>query len=94
MLWTPPQPAGLLQGRNLSIAAPSYHGPRPKICKFSSRDPSEFARLKISPENLLSQKATELFKYQVLVDHLHLEEAMLIADAYLNALPGYNGRPE
>lgn len=34
-------------------------------------------------ENLLPANATELFKYQILVDHLKLEEAKLIADANL-----------
>jgi len=49
------------------------------------RDPVEFARLKMSLENLLPAGATELFKYQILVDHLKLEEASLIADSYLNS---------
>ncbi|XP_029969593.1 uncharacterized protein LOC115404414 [Salarias fasciatus] len=63
----------------------SYYGPRPTIPHFSNRDPSEFARLKMSLENLLPRGATELFKYQVLVDHLRLEDAKLIADAYLHS---------
>ena len=63
----------------------SYYGPRPTIRNFSRRDPSEFAHLKLSLENLLPPDASELFKYQVLVDHLQLEEARLIADAYLNS---------
>ncbi|XP_035994620.1 uncharacterized protein LOC118563638 [Fundulus heteroclitus] len=36
-------------------------------------------------ENLLPPNTTELFKYQILVDHLKLDEARLIADAYLNS---------
>lgn len=36
-------------------------------------------------ENLLPQGATELFKYQVLVDHLKFEEAKLVADSFLNS---------
>lgn len=63
----------------------SYYGPRPTIRNFSRRDTSEFARLKLSLEDLLPPDASELFKYQVLVDHLQLEEARLIADAYLNS---------
>lgn len=39
----------------------------------------------MSLENLLPRDASELLKYQVLVDHLQLEEARLIADAYLNS---------
>lgn len=36
-------------------------------------------------ENLLPPESSELFRYQVLLDHLHLEEAKLIADAYLHS---------
>lgn len=84
MAWTQPLPFSSPQGHNY-VSEPSYRGPRPTIRNFSSRDPSEFARLKISLENLLPHDASELFKYQVLVDHLQLEEARLIADAYLNS---------
>ena len=66
-----------------------YRGPKPTIPKFIHPDPSEFARLRIALENLLPLNATELFKYQVLVDHLKLEEARLIADAYLNSPAPY-----
>ncbi|XP_073722462.1 uncharacterized protein [Misgurnus anguillicaudatus] len=85
MAWTQAPPFSSPQGHNYSVPEPSYRGPRPTIRSFSSRDPSEFARLKISLENLLPHDASELFKYQVLVDHLQLEEARLIADAYLNS---------
>ncbi|XP_056121116.1 uncharacterized protein LOC130099439 [Rhinichthys klamathensis goyatoka] len=63
-----------------------YRGPTPTIPKFSRPDPGEFARLRIALENLLPPDGTELFKYQILVDHLKLEEARMIADAYLNSL--------
>ncbi len=62
-----------------------YRGPTPSIPKFSRPDPSEFARLRIALENLLPPDGTELFKYQILVDHLKLDEAKLIADAFLNS---------
>ncbi|XDV33330.1 hypothetical protein PO909_003765 [Leuciscus waleckii] len=62
-----------------------YRGPTPTIPKFSRPDPSEFARLRIALENLLPPDGTELFKYQILVDHLKLDEAKLIADAFLNS---------
>ncbi|KAK3530935.1 hypothetical protein QTP70_006508 [Hemibagrus guttatus] len=62
-----------------------YRGPTPTIPKFSHPDPGEFARLRIALENLLPPDWTELFKYQILVDHLKLEEARMIADAYLNS---------
>ncbi|XP_023806317.1 SH3 and multiple ankyrin repeat domains protein 2 isoform X1 [Oryzias latipes] len=66
-----------------------YRGPQPTIPKFTNPDPSEFARLRIALENLLPANTTELFRYQVLVDHLKLEEARLIADAYLNSPTPY-----
>lgn len=68
-----------------SVTEQAYRGPRPTIPKFSQPDPSEFARLRIALENLLPPDATELFSYQILVDHLKLEEAKLIADAYRNS---------
>ena len=63
----------------------TYRGPRPSIPNLTRRDPGEFARLKIALENLLPSDCTELFKYQVLTDHLMLEEAKLIADTYLHS---------
>ncbi len=81
--WMPPQPSPPV--RTSQLPESSYYGPRPTIRNFSRRDPSEFARLKLSLENLLPPDAPELFKYEVLVDHLQLEEAQLIADAYLNS---------
>lgn len=69
---------------------PLYRGPNPTIPKFVNPDPSEFARLRIALENLLPANATELFRYQILVDHLRLEEARLIADAYLNSPTPYS----
>lgn len=71
--------------RQASTPEITYRGPRPSIPNLMRRDPGEFARLKIALENLLPSDSTELFKYQVLLDHLHLEEAKLIADAYLHS---------
>ncbi len=62
-----------------------YRGPQPSIPKFTKEDPREFARLKIALENILPEDATERFKYQVLIDHLRFEEALLIADSYSNS---------
>lgn len=67
----------------------AYRGPRPTIPNFHQRDPSQFARLKIALENLLPADATELFKYQILTDHLKLEEACLVADSYLHSPTPY-----
>ncbi|XP_072237235.1 uncharacterized protein [Leuresthes tenuis] len=53
------------------------------------RDPCEWAHLKIALENLLPVEGTELFKYQILVDHLKFEGARLIADSYLNSPTPY-----
>ncbi|KAG1941627.1 hypothetical protein F2P79_016033 [Pimephales promelas] len=64
---------------------PTYRGPIPTIPHFCSEDPREFARLKIALENLLPAEATERFKYQILVDHLKRENALLIADSYVNS---------
>lgn len=66
-------------------AEPSYRGPIPTIPHFCSEDPREFARLKIALENLLPAESTERFKYQILVDHLKQENALLIADSYVNS---------
>lgn len=41
-------------------------------------------------ENLLPPECSELFQYQVLLDHLDLEEAKLIADAYLHSTTPYS----
>lgn len=59
-----------------------YRGPTPTIPKFSRPDPSKFARLRIALENLLPPDGTELFRYQILVDHLKLNED---TDAFLNS---------
>ncbi|XP_030609347.1 uncharacterized protein LOC115796997 [Archocentrus centrarchus] len=62
-----------------------YRGPKPTIPLFTKGDPREFARLKVALENLLPEDATERFKYQILVDHLKYEEALLIADSYTSS---------
>ncbi len=62
-----------------------YTGPSPTIPKFNRPDPGQFARPWIALKNLLPSDRTELFKYQILVDHLKFEEARMIADAYLNS---------
>lgn len=66
-----------------------YKGPSPTIPYFRTKDPSEFARLKIALENLLPPDSTEMFKYQVLVDHLKLDDACLIADSFLHSPTPY-----
>jgi len=38
---------------------------------------------------LLPTDASELFKYQILVDHVKLEEACLIADSFINSPQPY-----
>jgi len=68
----------------------TYRGPIPTIPDFTKKDPSEFTRLKIALENLLPPDATELFRYQILLDHLKFEEARLVANAYLNSPTPYS----
>ncbi|RXN12018.1 guanine nucleotide-binding subunit alpha-12 isoform X2 [Labeo rohita] len=69
----------------LKESAAEYRGPKPSIPYLVHKDPSEFARLKLALHNLLPEDASELFKFQILVDHLQLEEAKLIADSFLNS---------
>ncbi|KAK7879830.1 hypothetical protein WMY93_033500 [Mugilogobius chulae] len=66
-----------------------YRGPKPTIPPFTKGDPREFARLKVALENLLPEDATERFKYQILLDHLKHEDALLIADSYINSAQPY-----
>ncbi|KAE8291493.1 hypothetical protein D5F01_LYC11101 [Larimichthys crocea] len=68
----------------------TYRGPAPSIPKFTRGDPREFSRLKLALDNILPADATEMFKYQVLCDHLKFEEALLIADSYSNSLFPYS----
>lgn len=66
-----------------------YRGPQPTIPKFIHPDSSEFVRFGIALENLLPSNVTELFKCDILIDHLKLWEAKLIADAYINSQTPY-----
>ncbi|KAI3370916.1 hypothetical protein L3Q82_007422 [Scortum barcoo] len=59
-----------------------YRGPKPHIPYFTEDDLRQFARLKIALDNILPADATERFKFQILVNHLKLEDALLIADSY------------
>lgn len=52
-----------------------YRGPKPTNPDFTKGDPQEFARLKISQDNILREDAMERFKYQILLDHLKFEDA-------------------
>ncbi|XP_026115567.1 uncharacterized protein LOC113094113 [Carassius auratus] len=67
----------------------TYRGPKPSIPSFTTPDPREFSRLRMALENLLPADATERFKYQILTDHLQLEEALLVADSYCNSTHPY-----
>lgn len=66
-----------------------YKGPCPTIPYFRNKDPSEFAQLKMALDNLLPSDSSEMFKYQVLVDHLKLDDACLIADSFLHSPTPY-----
>ncbi|KAL1255454.1 hypothetical protein QQF64_013515 [Cirrhinus molitorella] len=78
------------QPSSAAVLEKEYRGPTPKIPLFIHRDPMEFSRLKLALTNLLPRDATELFKYQVLVDHLRLEEACLVADSHINSHRPYS----
>ncbi|RXN38437.1 hypothetical protein ROHU_001105 [Labeo rohita] len=67
----------------------AYRGPKPSIPSLTTPDPREFSRLRMALENLLPVDATERFKYQILTDHLQLEEALLVADSYCNSTHPY-----
>ncbi len=75
------------QPSSAAVEEKEYRGPVPKIPLFIHRDPMEFSRLKLALTNLLPR---DVFKYQVLVDHLRLEEACLIADSYINSTKPYS----
>nr|XP_013768807.1 PREDICTED: uncharacterized protein LOC106456350 [Pundamilia nyererei] len=67
-----------------------YRGSAPTIPYFVHPNPQEFARLRIALENNIPPAdATEQFKFQILVDHLKLEEALLIADSYSHSRHTY-----
>ncbi|KAK7889113.1 hypothetical protein WMY93_024673 [Mugilogobius chulae] len=78
------------ESRHRAVSPPggqerTYRGPTPTIPNFCRPNPREFARLRIALDNLLPSDATERFKFQILVDHLKLEEALLVADSYSNS---------
>lgn len=88
----PPQPPQRLTSPvpRTNTSERTYKGPAPLIPKFTRGDPREFSRLKLALDNILPDDATEMFKYQVLCDHLKFEEALLIADSYSNYLSPYS----
>ncbi len=57
----------------------TYRGPTPTIPNITTGDPGEFAILKIALENLLPPDATELFRYQILMDQLRLVVVVVVA---------------
>lgn len=83
----PPNHSYYSQGRSelpsaLCPSSMQYRGPTPKIPDFCRDDPREFARLKLALTNILPDDASESFKFQILMDHLKLEDALLVADSY------------
>nr|XP_055064967.1 uncharacterized protein LOC129447318 [Misgurnus anguillicaudatus] len=70
---------------SMSLGRVQYQGPAPRIPLFVHKDPMEFSRLKLALTNLLPADAPELYKYQILVDHVKLEDACLIADSFINS---------
>ncbi len=66
-----------------------YRGPKPTIPSLTAADPRQFSRLRMALENPLPADVSEHFKYQILTDHLELEEALLVADSYCNSVRPY-----
>lgn len=62
---------------------------RPAIPSLSAADPRQFSRLRMALENFLPADVSERFKYQILTDHLELEEALLVVDSYCNSMRPY-----
>lgn len=72
----PPRRYYSFSNNQAGVQEMTYRGPKPSIPDFTSDDPRDFARLRISLENILPQYATEQFKSQILLDHLKFEEAL------------------
>ncbi len=85
----PQRPATTPRADMVHMQERIYRGPAPTIPVLTSADPRQFSRLRMALENILPADATERFKYQVLTDHLKVEEAMLVADSYCNSLRPY-----
>ncbi|XP_063048733.1 uncharacterized protein LOC134442605 [Engraulis encrasicolus] len=83
----PPPPRRL---ESLPYRETTYRGPKMKIPLFTEDDPRQFHRMQLALDNVLPYDATERFKYQVLLDHLKLEEAALVADAYCHSSSPYS----
>ncbi|XP_067219120.1 uncharacterized protein [Chanodichthys erythropterus] len=91
--WPGPQPQtyypvnsvtpGLIE---MAIAS-SYGIPKPKLAVFSSGKESDFLMLKKGLDSILGphRHLTEDYKYQVLLDHLHLPAAYQVAKRYVNS---------
>lgn len=91
--WPGPQPQyyypvnpvapGLME---MAIAS-SYGIPKPKLAVFSSGKESDFLMLKKGLDSILGphRHLTEDYKYQVLLDHLHLPTAYQVAKRYVNS---------
>lgn len=71
------------------IRETTYRGPKATIPCMTSPDPRQFSRMKTALENILPEDATERYKYQILTDHLKCEEALLVADSYVNSRHPY-----
>ncbi len=67
--------------------ASSYGIPKPRLAVFSSGKESDFLMLKKGLDSILGphRHLTEDYKYQVLLDHLHLHAAYQVAKRYVNS---------
>ncbi|XP_052423953.1 uncharacterized protein LOC127966763 [Carassius gibelio] len=69
------------------VIASSYGIPKPRLAVFSSGKESDFLMLKKGLDSVLGphRHLTEDYKYQVLLDHLHLPAAYQVAKRYVNS---------
>jgi len=69
-----------------------YSPPKPKIPDFTSDSEREFANMKLALDNLLEPypELTEKYKYHVLLEHLKLPEAQMIAQSCRHHLHPYS----
>lgn len=74
---------------NMSLCT-DYSYLTPTISDSVHPNPREFSWLKIALENTLPVNASETFKFQILTEHLKIEEALLIADSYCHFQYSFN----
>ncbi|XP_035460710.2 uncharacterized protein LOC118283111 isoform X1 [Scophthalmus maximus] len=81
------RPSGRHRGvKGLDSGLEKYCEPMPTIPNFVHEDPGEFLKFKLALDCIVPADASEGFKYQVLINHLKYEDALLVAESYSNSL--------